>query len=266
MAGNDKKKKNKDLFVNSQIMLGLVMFFFSIVIVLQIRSNMLMKANEQKKQNRERISDIQQQLEEVSMQNEELREKIRELTKEYNSRINALGDEGIEKEIKDLQEKIDKVKIIAGLTDVKGPGVIVKLSDVPDPDFSTYDPMSTIIHSYHVYETVNELRKAGAQAIAINGERILPMSEQMCAGATIRVNRKRYAYPYIITAIGDKEALYNHINNSDIYVNLKLNSFDVSLAKEDEIIIPKYSGDINSLINMLEGVELNENRNKEQNG
>ena len=136
MAGNDKKKKNKDLFVNSQIMLGLVMFFFSIVIVLQIRSNMLMKANEQKKQNRERISDIQQQLEEVSMQNEELREKIRELTKEYNSRINALGDEGIEKEIKDLQEKIDKVKIIAGLTDVKGPGVIVKLSDVPDPFFN----------------------------------------------------------------------------------------------------------------------------------
>ena len=91
--------------------------------------------------------------------------------------------------------------------------------------------MSTIIHSYHVYETVNELRKAGAQAIAINGERILPMPEQMC-WATIRVNRK-ICLPYIITAIGDRIP-YNHINNSDIYINLKLNSFDVSLVKEDE--------------------------------
>jgi len=255
LAGKVNMKKKRDFLGNSQVILGLVTFLFSIVIVLQIRTTMMLKANEQKNQALERISDIQKQLEEVSRQNDELREKIKEQTIEYEARIKALGDEGIEKDIKDLQEKINRVKVIAGLTDVKGPGVMVKLSDVPNPDLSVYAPASTIIHSYHVYEIVNELRKAGAQAIAINGERILPMSEQMCAGATIRVNRKRFSYPYIITAIGDKDALYNQVNNCDLYINLKLNSFDVNLVKLDEVVIPKYSGDINSLINMLEGVD-----------
>ena len=68
-------------------------------------------------------------------------------------------------------------------------------------------PSWFIIHDYDIRTILNELKTAGAQAIAINGERVVPMSEQICVGPTIIINDNRYPVPYIIEAIGEPDGL-----------------------------------------------------------
>ena len=64
-----------------------------------------------------------------------------------------------------------------------------------------------IIHDDDLLRVINELRAAGAEAIAINGERIVAMSEIRCAGPTLSVNNNRSAPPYEIKAIGNPNNL-----------------------------------------------------------
>jgi uncharacterized protein YlxW (UPF0749 family) len=76
----------------------------------------------------------------------------------------------------------------------------------------------------------------------------------MCAGATIRVNGKRFIYPYVITAIGDKDRLYSAVNESPLMNYLRTEGFDINITKNDGLTIYKYNGDLNIISNMLEGV------------
>ena len=83
-------------------------------------------------------------------------------------------------------------RVLAGLTDIHGPGVEIVLNDrkkdniMPDEMFSITD---FIVHDSDLLEVVNELKAAGAEAIGINGVRILGNSRISCGGPTINVER-----------------------------------------------------------------------------
>ena len=94
--------------------------------------------------------------------------------------------------------------MVAGLTDVEGPGVSVILND-SKAENTTGDEADYLIHDSDLLSVINELRDAGAQAISFNGERILATSEVRCAGSVVMVNGKRFAAPFIIYAIGDPD-------------------------------------------------------------
>ena len=71
----------------------------------------------------------------------------------------------------------------------------------------------------------------------------------------MRINRNRYAIPFEIKAIGNPKKLYEAIVNSPIAMEFKDfgKVFEVKEAKD--IVIPKFSGDINNLVKGLEVVE-----------
>ena len=150
----------------------------------------------------------------------------------------------------------NKVSLRAGFTDVKGPGIIITLDDaaVKQQDM---DPFFQIIHDNDIRVILNELKKAGAQALSVNGERISPVSEQICAGPTIKVNNNRYAVPYVIQAIGDPEVLYENIANCAQVAEMLDFKIRVDIKTSKEIIIKKYSGidKINKIISGLEEVK-----------
>ncbi|NJD01892.1 MAG: DUF881 domain-containing protein [Ruminiclostridium sp.] len=149
--------------------------------------------------------------------------------------------------------EFDKIKLKAGFTDVRGPGITIKLDDAAARQEDT--PLDwLIIHDQDIKIIVNDLKKSGAQAISINGERVVPMSEQECAGPTIMVNNNRYSVPYVIEAIGDPEILYNNVVNSARVAEMLEYKIRIEITKSKELKINKFSG-MDHISRLISGME-----------
>lgn len=102
--------------------------------------------------------------------------------------------------------ELEDVRALAGLTEVRGEGVVVTLSDA-DAVPGGQDPDPFVIHDFDVVAVVNALFSGGAEAIEVNGERIAPKTAIRCVGNTVLVNVTRLGVPYVITARGDADTL-----------------------------------------------------------
>lgn len=96
----------------------------------------------------------------------------------------------------------------ADLTAVHGPGVTVTLSDAP----LSVKPAGVadellIVHQQDIQAVVNALWRGGAEAMTIQGQRVTVLTGIKCVGNTVLLHGVPYAPPYVITAIGDPEAL-----------------------------------------------------------
>lgn len=139
-----------------------------------------------------------------------------------------------------LKRDLDRSKLLAGLTNVEGPGIVITLDD-QDKANTAREPEFYIIHYSSILYIVNDLRAAGAEAIAVNNNRIVSISDIRCAGSIILVNTHRLAPPYEIKAIGDPQQLEDVVRTGE-FATLEFGKFPVSLEKQDKIIIPAYEG------------------------
>ena len=152
----------------------------------------------------------------------------------------AAGGEGSEA----LAAELEQMEITAGLTDVEGPGVTVVLEDSAQANM-TGDEADYLIHDNDILSVINELRSAGAEAISLNGERILATSEVRCTGAVVTVNGRRYAAPYVIFAIGDPDTLYSALTMRNGVVDILSQwGITVRVTASDQLLIPAYSGTV----------------------
>lgn len=141
-----------------------------------------------------------------------------------------------------LKAEVDKLELLSGMVDVEGPGVTVVMRDSISVNV-TGDEADYLIHDNDLLSVINELRAAGAEAISLNGERILGISEIRCTGAVVTVNGRRYAAPYVIMAVGDKDTLYSALTmRSGVVDILGQWNIDVTVTMNDKLLIPKYSG------------------------
>lgn len=150
-----------------------------------------------------------------------------------------------ETQLTEQQQKLSQVQVRAGLTALEGPGVTVTLDDNKNI-LSGDDPNRYVIHYENLLFIVNDLRNAGAEAICINGQRIVVSSEIRCVGNVILINTTRLAPPFEISAIGDPSALAEAIDYSNTYQQLFLSGFPVNYKATDihstDIKIPAYTG------------------------
>lgn len=123
-----------------------------------------------------------------------------------------------------IQQKIWNARVLAGLTDLQGQGIKIVLNDRPRDSIvmgEQYDLSSFIVHDTDLLGVINELRAAGAEAIEINGVRILANSRISCGGPTINVGKEqRFTPPFVIHAIGDPQALTGIFQKPDSIYNL----------------------------------------------
>lgn len=141
-----------------------------------------------------------------------------------------------------LKAEAERLARLAGLTDLEGPGVTVVLKDSTVTN-TTGDEADYLIHDSDLLTVINDLRDAGAEAISLNGERILATSEVRCAGAVVIVNGRRYAAPYVIFAIGNQDTLYQALTMRGGVVDaLSLWKIDVTVTMSNHLTIPRYSG------------------------
>lgn len=146
----------------------------------------------------------------------------------------------------ELKEGLDQARILAGVTELTGPGVEVTLNDSNVALKPGENPNLYVLHDEDVLHVLNELKAAGAEAISMNGQRLLANTEVRCTGPTIVLNRdKRLAPPYIITAIGDPHTLESAIKmKGGVAETLQFWGIQVGVKKMSQVTVPAYSGGI----------------------
>lgn len=228
----------------AQIALGVVFMMLAFLITIQFRS--VTKNNASQKQSNQRIEDLLTELNKEREKNEALTQQANE----YEASIAQYRSEAEETNgnSKFMSEQLARAELLAGLSDVKGPGITVSLSDVNNRKTvgSGAEANSTLIHDEDIRRVINELSAAGAEAICVNDSRIISTSAVRCVGPTVLVNDTKMAPPYVIKAIGKAEQLEAALNlNGGVIDGLKVWGFEISISKSEEIVIPKYSGTLN---------------------
>lgn len=99
-----------------------------------------------------------------------------------------------------IRDRLDLLSLRAGTADATGPGVRVVVDDSANPDDS--GGRGRVLDT-DLQQLVNGLLEAGAEEIAINGERLTTLSAIRTAGSAITVNFRSLARPYTVEAIGD---------------------------------------------------------------
>ena len=101
-----------------------------------------------------------------------------------------------------------------------------------------------MVRSDLLLSLINKLKDAGAEAISINGQRIIARTEISLAGDNVNINTVPTAPPYTIKAIGNPDTVEGTLNIRYGIVEVMRNNYglQVSIAKQEEIEIPRYSG------------------------
>jgi len=106
-----------------------------------------------------------------------------------------------------LNQQVKEAMMSAGLAELIGPGVQITLDDSPRVATGEEDQNNYYIHEEYIREILNALWNGGAEAIAVNGQRVTSNTEVFCAGSYIQINGTIQMPPYIIRAIGDSNNL-----------------------------------------------------------
>jgi uncharacterized protein YlxW (UPF0749 family) len=89
-----------------------------------------------------------------------------------------------------------------GLVAAEGPGLVVTLDDSAERDSPSGNLNDLVIHSQDVQAVANGLWAAGAEALAVNGQRVVPTSAVLCVGNTLLINGTVHSPPFRFTALG----------------------------------------------------------------
>lgn len=109
--------------------------------------------------------------------------------------------------------ELARLSVLTGDTAARGPGVTVTLDDAPQAQAGAGQPRSGgstdegRVTSLDLQVVVNGLWQAGAEAVAVNGQRLTARSAIRFAGQAILVDYRPLTPPYVVTALGDERGL-----------------------------------------------------------
>lgn len=130
----------------------------------------------------------------------------------------------------------------AGTTELTGVGLTVRLSDSARQPTPTEDASALRIHDTDLQLVVNALFASGAEAVAVNGNRIVATGPIRAAGGTIVVDFRPLVPPYAVVAIGADRRGFDHSDIAQRFHRWKTLyglGFSVSSGRVD---VPAYAG------------------------
>lgn len=144
-----------------------------------------------------------------------------------------------------MSSKLARYNSLLGNTEVVGKGIIITVTDGDGSNLNGNFASDYIVHDGDLYEIVNSLKNAGAEAISINDQRIVSKSSITCAGNVVLINGEKVGVPYEIKAIGLPSMLYGAVTMPNGYIDWMINDgvkVDVKPIEKETIVIPKYEG------------------------
>lgn len=222
-----------------QISVALVLLILGLMLSIQYRTIQYGGSNVSVK----RIEDLTTQLKNAQKDKEVLTAQVNTLQDKLSKYENSASK--VTAVVDSLKEDNTKYKILAGLTPVHGPGVVVTMTDSTQKVQPGQDPSAYLIHDVDLLQVINELKAAGAEAFSINEQRLVSTSEVRCVGPTIDVNTERFAPPFVIKAIGNPQTLQAALElKGGIVEALKYMGIQVNIKTADNVSIPAYNGTI----------------------
>ncbi|MBC2580650.1 DUF881 domain-containing protein [Clostridium sp. DJ247] len=221
--------------VKSQVSVAVVCGILGFMLAYQFK--ILMKQDQTLSITNKNSTDVTVEIEQYKKQKQALEQKVNDLQNQVKNYENAVA--GKSDATKNLLEELDNTRMMTGLTDVKGPGVIIYL----EPNNKLLgNNIGDQITDKHLAYLVNELRFAGAEAISINDIRIVSRTGIRTAGNYILINDEKVSPSsrIVIQAIGDKNLLYSDLSFPEVFSDFKMLS-DVKFEKSDNIVIKKYN-------------------------
>jgi uncharacterized protein YlxW (UPF0749 family) len=134
----------------------------------------------------------------LALEIEDLRTQVTTFDREHSADDHALTT---------LRDRVEEAAVAAGLTAVEGPGVAVALTDSSLNESPTGDLNDLVIHEQNLQAVINALWAGGADAMSVNGQRVLGTTAIRCVGNTLLLHGRVYSPPYEVHAIGDPAAL-----------------------------------------------------------
>jgi len=186
----------------------------------------------------QRLKRLTAEVKAARAERDRLQAQVAELRSELDA---ATAQKGLDR----LKRTLREYQLEAGMVAASGPGIEVVLNDSNTALQPGQNPNLYVLHDEDLLRVLNELKAAGAEVLAINGERLLSTSEVRCSGPTILVNKsKRLAAPFKITAIGDPDTMISALKMRGGVVDT-LQQFwgiQVSIRKLTQVTVPAYAG------------------------
>ncbi len=169
-------------------------------------------------------------------------EKVNKELEKYRSKVTENDSTAAQKE-----EELKKDNAILGLNEVTGNGVVITMRDNQNASVSSIGVGENIsdylVHEIDLLDIVNELKNAGAIAISINGQRLIPTTSINCAGNITRVNGEIVGTPFIIKAVGGS---FETLERPGGYIDYLRNEYglDITVKPQSNLTVEKYNGAI----------------------
>ena len=190
----------------------------------------------------QRTEQLTAEIKKLREDNEELLKKIQECEEIIEKYESAAQEKGSDYQA--LVDELSRAKIQAGLVPMEGPGVVVTVDDLFISDIDGGQIVQSV-HYEDLLKLVNELNAAGAEAIAINDERIVATTEIRNAGDYIVINTNRHSVPFEIKAIGNPDNLEAALKLLGGVVDHLGEILDIKIKTVDKLTVPGYDGIIN---------------------
>lgn len=146
-----------------------------------------------------------------------------------------------------LRDAVADMEQAAGLSRLRGPGVLVTLEDAGS-SCRSLQPQDCRIQDVDLQLTVNTLFGLGAEGIAVNGERVISTTAIRNAGRSVLVNYRVLAPPYLVEAVGDPDALADGLRASQLALDFEAwkDAYGLGFTVERvaDLLLPSHGGSI----------------------
>ncbi len=189
--------------------------------------------------------DLNSLLRERSQRVDERRDAARDLQRSIEGMTGSVGGTTIDQ----LKSQTARLEPVTGLTPVRGPGVGVVLDDAPKTaGREGLDPNVLVVHEQDLQAYVNALWAGGAEAISLQGQRLISTTGIKCVGNTVLLDGVPYSPPYRIQAVGDVDGMLAAIDTTPETVTYsdyaRVYGLGLQIRSDDDVAVPAYNGQV----------------------
>jgi uncharacterized protein YlxW (UPF0749 family) len=207
----------------SQFSIALVTFFLGVLLMAQFTTQQRMDVSRASASSADGALLISNLVE----GNARLRLEVAELEAQWTTSRSATNQARLQA----MMDELTRLRMFNGDVDVVGPGVQVTLDG----------PVSVL----DLQDLLNELRNAGAEALALNGQRMIASSSIVpSADGRLAVDNVAIRHPYVFAAIGDPDTLETALLRPGGLLTVFSNSREgltVHVQRQDRLTVPAHA-------------------------
>ncbi|MFY0545572.1 DUF881 domain-containing protein [Brevibacillus sp. H7] len=218
--------------------LSIISAIIGVMLTIQLRSNLDPVHMESRS-----VADLRTSLQKELEKHKNLLADISKYNQLYYQYETALNED---ESLSVMKEELARTRRLAGLVSMEGKGIFLRIVDaLPEVSDSTVDetaaagyPNNYTIDDEDLRWLVNILFSNGAQAVSINGHRLIATTAIRNVGETIQVDTKTIQPPYELKAMGEPDVLISALKLEGVEENFRLANKKIVIEKRDKVLIP----------------------------